>query len=199
MQFSIDREVFMIYFLKGTVFFKHRDTLILDVSGVGYQILVSHIDDYVIGQEVLIYTHEIVKDEITYLTGFPSLEEKGVFLSLIKVRGLGPKTAISALKATSPKVLINAIQSNNINLLKRIPGIGIKGAQQILLDLNGEFLDKYQIINDVYDDVRSALKEMGFKPNKIEDALSKIDCTSLTIEEALKLALTKMKLNKKTK
>ena len=73
----------MIYFLRGKVALKDGDTVIIDVRDVGYQVLVSHIDDYEIGDEVLVYTYNVVREDEQYLVGFSSLDEKSVFLSLI--------------------------------------------------------------------------------------------------------------------
>ena len=113
----------MIYFLRGKVSLIDGDTLVVDVRDVGYQVLVSHVNDYEIGQEVLIYTYNVVREDEQYLVGFSSLEEKSVFLSLIKVKGLGPKSAIGALSSTTPNDVINAIASNNVAYLKKLPGI----------------------------------------------------------------------------
>ena len=109
----------MIYFLKGRVALKDKDTVVIDVNNVGYQVLVSHIDDYEIGEEVLVYTYNVVREDEQYLVGFSSLDEKSVFLSLIKVKGLGPRTAIGALSSTTPSEVVNAIASNNVAYLKR--------------------------------------------------------------------------------
>ena len=128
----------MIYFLKGKVALINEDSVVIDVRDVGYQILVSHIDQYVVGEEVLIYTYNVVREDDNYLVGFKSIEEKNVFLSLIKVKGLGPKTVINALSATTPDEVINAIASNNVAFLKKLPGLGAKAAGQIILDLKGE-------------------------------------------------------------
>ncbi len=107
----------MIYSLRGKVFAKDGDTVIVDVHDVGYQVLVSHIDDYEEGQEVLLYTYNVVREDEQYLVGFSSLDEKSVFLSLIKVKGLGPKSAIGALSSTTPQEVVNAIASNNVAYL----------------------------------------------------------------------------------
>ena len=128
----------MIYFLRGKVALKDKDTLVIDVRDVGYQVLVSHIDDYEIGQEVFVYTYNVVREDEQYLVASNTLEEKSVFLSLIKVKGLGPKTVIGALSATSPDQVVAAIASNNVAYLKKLPGIGAKAAGQIILDLKGE-------------------------------------------------------------
>ena len=183
----------MIYFLKGKVALKDGDTLIIDVNNVGYQTLVSHIDDYEIGQDVLIYTYNVVREDEQYLVGFSSLDEKAVFLSLIKVKGLGPRTAIGALSATSPQEVINAIASNNVAYLKKLPGIGAKAAAQIILDLKGQLTGGSKGDPGVYDEVYEALKSMGFKGAAIDRVLATINEPDASPEDVLRLALNKLR------
>ena len=118
----------MIYFLRGKVAIVNNDSVIIDVRDVGYEVLVSHIEDFIVGEEVLVYTYNVVREDENYLVGFKTIEEKNVFLSLIKVKGLGPKTVIGALSATTPNEVVNAIASNNVAFLKKLPGIGAKAA-----------------------------------------------------------------------
>ena len=189
----------MIYMLKGTICIKDKDTVVIDVHDVGYQVYVSHIDDFSIGQEVTLYTYNVVREDEQYLVGFTSLDEKAVFLSLIKVKGLGPKTAIGALSATTPEQVINAISSNNVTYLKKLPGIGAKAASQIILDLKGELAGGDKGNPGLYDDVADALKAMGFKGAAIDRVLATINLPNASEEEILRVALSKLKEAKKTK
>ena len=184
----------MIYFLRGKVALKDKDTLVIDVRDVGYQVLVSHIDDYEIGQEIFVYTYNVVREDEQYLVAFNTLEEKSVFLSLIKVKGLGPKTVIGALSATSPDQVVAAIASNNVAYLKKLPGIGAKAAGQIILDLKGELTgDGKKGDPGVYDIVYDALKELGFKGAAIDRVLASINEPGATPEEVIKIALSKLR------
>ncbi|MFA6661305.1 MAG: Holliday junction branch migration protein RuvA [Bacilli bacterium] len=187
----------MIYFLKGRVAHLDKDTVIVDVHDVGYQVLVSRIDDFEIGQEVLVYTHNVVREDEQYLVGFKTLEEKSVFLSLIKVKGLGPRTAINALKATTPQQVITAIASNNVAYLKKLPGIGAKAAAQIILDLKGILAGGEKGNPEVYEDVYDALKEMGFKGAAIDRVLATINEPDAKPEDVLRIALSKLNELKK--
>ena len=182
----------MIYSLRGKVLMTDGDTVIVDVHDVGYQVLVSHVSDYEIGQEVFLYTYNVVREDETYLVGFSSLDEKEVFLALIKVKGLGPKTVISALSATTANDVKNAIASNNVVYLKKLPGIGAKAASQIILDLKGE-LTGTKGDPTVYDEVAEALKELGFKGAAIERVLATINEKDASAEEVLLLALAKLR------
>ena len=182
----------MFYFLRGKVALIDKDSIVLDVRDVGYQILVSHIDDFELGEETLIYTYNVVREDENYLVGFRTLEEKNVFLSLIKVKGLGPKTVIGALSATTPQDVINAIASNNVAYLKKLPGIGAKAAAQVILDLKGGLTgDKGN--PKQYEDVYDALKSLGFKGAAIDRVLATINEPNATTEEILRIALQRLK------
>lgn len=183
----------MIFFLKGKVVLIDNGTVIIDVNGVGYQVLVSHVEDYEIDSDVLIYTYNVVREDEQYLVGFKSLDEKAVFSSLIKVKGLGPKTVINALSATNPQEIINAIASNNVAYLKKLPGIGAKAAAQIILDVKGELAGGDKGDPGVYDEVYDALKELGFKGAAIDRVLATINEPNAKSEDVLRLALIKLK------
>ena len=183
----------MIYYLKGKVALIDKDTVIIDVHDVAYQVLVSHIDDFHIGDEVLIYTYNVVREDEQYLVGFLSLEEKSVFLSLIKVKGLGPKSAIGALSSTTPSEVVNAIASNNVAYLKKLPGIGAKAAAQIILDLKGELTGGSKGDPGVYEEVYEALKGLGFKGAAIDRVLATINEPDASAEDVLKIALNKLR------
>ena len=183
----------MIYFLKGKVALIDGDTVIIDVDNVGYQVLVSHIDDYEVGDEVLVYTYNVVREDEQYLVGFSSLDEKSVFLSLIKVKGLGPRTAIGALSSTTPQQVVQAIASNNVAYLKKLPGIGAKAAAQIILDLKGQLTGGTKGDPGVYEEVYDALKGLGFKGAAIDRVLATINEPDATSEEVLRLALNKLR------
>ena len=182
----------MIYSLRGKVLLIDGDTVVVDVHDVGYQVLVSHTDQYEIGQEVFLYTYNVVREDEQYLVGFSSLDEKQVFLSLIKVKGLGPRTVIGALSATTSNDVKNAIASNNVVYLKKLPGIGAKAASQIILDLKGE-LTGTKGDPTVYDEVYEALKELGFKGAAIERVLATINEKDAKPEDVLRIALAKLR------
>ena len=170
----------MIYFLKGKIALIENDSVVIDVNGVGYQALVSHLDGYQVGEEVLMYTYNVVREDENYLIGFKDIEEKNVFLSLIKVKGLGPKTVINALSATTPNDVINAI------------GLGAKAAGQIILDLKGELTGSKGNPKQ-YEEVYDALKSLGFKGAAIDRVLATINEPNATTEDILRIALSRLK------
>jgi len=187
----------MIYFLKGNVARKGSNTIVLNVHEIGYQLLVSHVDDFRVGEEVLVYTYEVFKEEGQYLIGFLSLKEKNLFLSLIRVNGLGPKSVITALSATDPDTVLAAIESNNIAFLKQLPGFGLRAASQILLDLKGKLTDGSEGDPTIYKDVKDALKAMGFKGAAVDRVLATVNIPNGTVDEILKEALKKLKTGEK--
>ena len=182
----------MIYFLRGRIHEVNEDSVVIDVRDVGYQVLVSHPSNYEVGQEVLLYTYNVVREDENYLIGFADIEERNVFVSLIKVKGLGPKTVINALSATTPQEVINAISSNNVAFLKKLPGLGAKAAGQIILDLKGE-LTGTKGNPKQYEEVYDALKALGFKGAAIDRVLAEINEPNATTEDILKIALSRLK------
>ena len=180
----------MICFLKGKVFDVMDNCLQIDVNGVGYEVLVSHPDDYEKGDDVFVYTCQIDREDEQYLVGFSQKEEQNVFLSLIKVKGFGPKTAINALSATTPSSVISAIASNNVAYLKTLPGVGAKAAAQIILDLKGKLKSDVIVTNPALKDVEDALLALGYNKKELSKVLNKLDPTKDAgelVKEALKM------------
>ena len=169
----------MFYFLRGKIALINKDSVV--------------IEDFVLGEEVTVYTYNVVREDENYLVGFKSKEEKDVFLSLIKVKGLGPKTVINALSATTPNDIINAIASNNVAYLKKLPGLGAKAAGQIILDLKGELTGGTKGNPKQYEDVYEALKTLGFKGAAIDRVLATINEPNASTEDILRIALAKLK------
>lgn len=182
----------MIYFLRGVIHQVDNDSVVIDVNDVGYQVLVSHVANYEVGQKVLLYTYNVVREDENYLIGFSDIEERNVFLSLIKVKGLGPKTVIGALSATTPQDVINAISSNNVAFLKKLPGLGAKAAGQIILDLKGELTGSKGNPKQ-YEEVYDALKSLGFKGAAIDRVLATINEPNATTEDVLRIALSRLR------
>ncbi len=182
----------MIYFLRGEIHQVDSESVVIDVNDVGYQVLVSHASDFEVGQKVLLYTYNVVREDENYLIGFSDVEERNVFLSLIKVKGLGPKTVIGALSATTPQDVINAISSNNVAFLKKLPGLGAKAAGQIILDLKGELTGSKGNPKQ-YEEVYDALKTLGFKGAAIDRVLASINEPNATTEDILRIALSRLR------
>lgn len=182
----------MIYFLKGIVSETKENSVVIDVNDIGYEAIVSHPNNFEIGKTIKLYTYNVIREDENYLVGFPTLEEKTIFLYLIKVKGLGPRSVINCLSATTPNQIINAIASNNIIFLKTLPGIGTKVASQIIFDLKGRFSENKRNPKQ-YEDVYHALKELGFRNSVIDKVLATINEPDASTEEILRIALNKLR------
>ena len=181
----------MVFYYKGKINAIFNDKIVLDVNDIGYGIYVSHSENYKIGETHKIFTYKHVHDDESYLVGFDNLEEKKMFLLLISVNGLGPKTALSMLKNATKEDIYSAISCGNVNFLRKLPGIGNKCAEQIVLDLKGRLSGK-KTQNNVYIDAMMALKEMGYKKKRIEEVLSSINEPNLELDGIIKLALARL-------
>ena len=187
----------MISFLKGDIVEINVDYVLIDVNGVGFQVFVGKPQDFSYGRS-LIYTYYHVKEDGVSLYGFKTKQEQDLFLRLINVSGIGPKTASGILGATTTNSLISAIELGNIAFLKKLPSIGPKAAQQIVLDLRGKLISDEQANkpstkkSDKYSDVYDALRQFGYKVTEIDNAINKVENienlqTVSIIKECLKL------------
>lgn len=187
----------MYYSMRGEVTYINQNSIVLEVNNIGYEIFVSQINNIFLHQELFIYLYEVIREDEHYLIGFLTLEEKEVFMSLISVKGIGPKTALGALSATTPSLFINAIENNDVKFLKQLPGIGQKAASQIVLDLKGHLVQsevkttKKQVDGPLLE-VHDALKTLGFKTNDIDKVINSLKeyqnaDTEFLLKEALRL------------
>lgn len=182
----------MFYSFTGPISYNdEKGVIAIDVGPIAYELLVAHPESFPLGSEKRVYVYEVYGEDEHYLVGFPTTLEKEAFLSLIAVKGIGPKTALGALSATSPEDLFKAIAASNVPFLKKLPGIGPKAAAQIILDLKGKLAEGSPSKQGEkrYEEVASALKELGFKTKDIDAALSSINDPSLTDQELLREAL----------
>lgn len=184
----------MIAFINGTVDSFGTDWVILNNHGVGYQMQYAHTDTLKLNEDIRIYTYLHITENDVSLFGFESLQEQDLFLRLISVKGLGPKTAMSMLSKASVSRLITSIEEGDVNTLKSMPGVGNKTASQIILDLKGKLVEsetkdskKYSVeITEAMD----ALKNLGFKQGEINQAANYISKEQgLKTEDYIKLGL----------
>ncbi len=184
----------MIYSLKGVVSDVSKDRIAIDLGNIAYEVFVARSEDFSLNSETKVYTYEVLTQDDHYLVGFLDKMEKEAFCSLIEVKGIGPKTALSALGATHPEELFAAIEANNTAFLKKLPGIGPKAAAQIILDLKGKLVKTDEKGRpEAYDEVASALKSLGFKKAQIDSALSSINEPNLSNSDILRLALKQLR------
>ena len=166
----------------------------LDNNGIGYLIYTANPYYYNLDKDYTIYIYQNVKEDELTLYGFKSVDEKEMFLKLIDVKGLGPKMALPMFATGNVDDIKSAINSGNIDYLKKFPKIGDKVARQIVLDLKGKLVtnDEEIATNDVnYDEIKDALVSLGYKEKDIKRVIKNIDGTK-TIEEQIKDALKLM-------
>ena len=186
----------MYYYLKGTIVEKNQSYIVVDVLGVGYQVYIVHEDDFPLFEQKMVYLYHVVREDEEYFVGFPSLKEKDIFVKLISCKGIGPKTAINALRDVTYDEFLDIISSGDVKRLKKLNGIGAKEEAQILLDLKGtlslEQIDNAKTkssLNKNQELAKEALESLGFKAKQIEEAFNKINNQDLTLEDYIKEAL----------
>lgn len=191
----------MIGMLRGKVWEVQAENLVLDVQGVGYQLTVpSGLPAKVRpGQDLVIYTHVYVREDDLSFYGFESLAEKRLFLLMLGVSGIGPKAALAVLSAFAPAEIQTAISSENIDLLTKVPGIGKKTAQRLVLELKEKFKDQIPEVFVTPDkiaggqrgtnDALETLLVLGYSMAEARQALGQVNGADLTTEEQVRSAL----------
>lgn len=198
----------MFEYLDGKITFIDPAYIVVDVAGVGYKVQVANPYRYEQGQAAKVFVEQIARDNEQSLYGFYDLNEKKIFLNLISVSGIGPKSALAILAGQDHSGLINAIENNDVKFLTKFPKIGKKTAQQIILDLNGKFTAEGQMtlgqapipLTNGTDspellDGLAALQSLGYSPReiaKIKDQLKQenLDSADAYLRAGLQL-LTK--------
>lgn len=163
--------------------------VVLENNKIGYLIISPRPFSYKLGEESKVYIHHYVRDDINNLYGFESEEQKDLFISLISVSGIGPKTALSILASGAVNDVINAIETSDVKYLTKFPGIGKKSAAQIILDLKGKLVEDVEELLPVDSDAELALLSLGYNKREVKKALGKVD-PDLPVEEQIKKAFT---------
>lgn len=183
----------MIAFVNGVVRIIRSDRVVLDVHGVGYEVYLANALSQKMGDELFLYTYQYVREDAILLFGFLKEEDYEVFMRLINVKGIGPKTAQTMLSVCSGKEMIEAIENDDIKKLKSLPGIGAKTAGQIVLDLKGKFVSLETsdgaTSNPVWGQVQDALLSLGYKTNQLTTIKKELENTELGEDEMLRQAL----------
>lgn len=181
----------MYEYIKGTIKYVNSSYIVIENQGIGYIIYVANPYSYEENKDYTIYTYQYIREEENTLYGFKTLEERSLFLKLINVKGLGPKTAIPMLATSSVSGIIDAIDRENILYLKKFPKVGEKLARQIILDLKGK-LTSNKNEPEPSEELLLVLENLGYKQIDIKKIIPKVDKTQKLedqIKEALKLML----------
>ncbi len=193
----------MISRLHGVVVERDPQRILLDVQGVGYELEIPLSTFYQLAEiegPTVLHTHFVVRQDAQLLYGFASTLERELFRVLIKVNGVGPKTALAVLSGLEVADFIQAVNSENKKTLAGIPGVSQRNAEHIIADLRGK-LDDYAgnvaTVVDVVDqdialDAESALIGLGYKPKEASLALAQVEGQVDDVESLIRLALKQL-------
>lgn len=193
----------MFSYIKGSLEEKANNYVVIDVVGVGYKIFMSETAIQNIGEineKIKVHTYYYVREDNISLYGFVSNEELKMFELLLSVSGIGAKSAIVMLSNITPSSFALAVITNDISKLTKIPGVGVKSAQRIVLELKDKLkteqgvaktsdinipIQKSSVSNETVD----ALQILGYNKKEIDKALEKIDINNISTEDAIRMAL----------
>ncbi|MES2856089.1 MAG: Holliday junction branch migration protein RuvA [Bdellovibrionota bacterium] len=179
----------MIAFLHGSIIDRHEEGLVLNVAGVGYDLNCSFttMQDFSDTTDARFWVHTAVREDAITLFGFSTALEKRVFLSLLKVNGVGPKMAMKILSGARLESLVEMIETANVGALSKLPKVGKKTAEQLILSLKGKLVlseeasssQKKQsaaqpTFRGVRSEVMSALVNLGFRLQDAEKVVSEL-------------------------
>jgi len=178
----------MIALISGKIVYKGIAHVIVDVQGVGYRVFIPLTTFYELpetGEPVTLHVHTNVKQDAINLFGFYTIQERDLFQLMISVSGIGPKMSMNILSGISAQELLGAISGGNVGKLIRIPGVGKKMAERLILELKEKVVKKMMMeespqaglqnrMDDIIaEDVLSALVNLGYKNNVAKDALDR--------------------------
>lgn len=179
----------MYEYLRGTVAAVTPDHIVVDVQGVGYLVNTANPYRYSVDEQVTIYVYQAVSDSAQTLYGFTDFAEKQLFLKLINVSGIGPKSALAILANPDHQGLMLAIKTSDVSFLTKFPGVGKKTAGQLVLDLQGKLDDLTPAAdpqlfepeavatgegNAQLDDALAALTALGYREAAIKKVAPKL-------------------------
>jgi holliday junction DNA helicase RuvA len=187
----------MIGRLSGTLAEKSPPHLVLDVHGVGYEIDVPMSTFYNlpgVGETVSLLTHFVVREDAQVLFGFLTAPERSTFRELVKISGVGPRTALAILSGLSVAELSQAVTRQDSARLVKVPGIGKKTAERLLLELKGRLGPDLALpalagaLSDSQTDIAQALQALGYNEREAQAALKALPA-DVGVSEGIKLAL----------
>ena len=206
----------MIGRIRGTLAEKQPPEILVDVAGVGYEIHMPMTSFYqlpAVGDEVVVYTHFVVREDAQLLFGFADKMERGLFRELIKANGVGPKLGLAILSGMSASQFLASVQNEDVSALVCLPGIGKKTAERLVVELKDRLAkfgkaqsiavpppssdllsaNTFVEVNDTREEAQSALIALGYKPaqaSKLVDSVYSEGMESeALIREALKAAI----------
>lgn len=203
----------MIGRISGTIVAKQAPDLLVDVQGVGYEVqlpMTCFFELPGVGQDVTLWTHFVVREDAQLLYGFNQLSERALFRQLIKAQGVGPKMALAILSGMSANQFVASVQQGDVTTLVKIPGVGKKTAERLVVEMRDRLKDFGQTVSDAglpasgsehaplanvenpRDDALSALLALGYKPAQAEKAVHKVATSEMDSEAIIRQALKSM-------
>lgn len=197
----------MIGCLIGEVFALEAPTVLLNVNGVGYEIdtPLSTFCQLQKGQKVSLWTHLVVREDAQQLYGFSDAQEKTIFRTLLKVNGVGPKMALGILSTLSVELLVQTIEHDDINTLVKVPGVGKKTAERLMIELRDRFKTLAQgtsttatmpqiqfAANSPVAEAEAALQSLGYKPLEAQKAVAAVKADYTESADIIRAALKSM-------
>lgn len=185
----------MIALLKGIVVSQRPDHLVVMVGGVGYKVFVPVNTSAAEGEEVTLHTTMIVREDLMAVYGFNTPDERDVFERLITVSGVGPRTGVATIGTLGLDRLRTAVATGQVDVLSKVPGVGRKTAEKIILELKDKLKGADGLIaaaamSDVTRDVLDALMGLGYSAAEAQSAVNSIPAgTADDFEERLRVAL----------
>ncbi len=182
----------MIIGLNGLIEKKEPTVLNVNVNGITYQVFVSiNCSSKIITNDIKLFITHIIKEDSQSLYGFLDSDEKKLFDTVIKINGVGPKVALAICSTFTPSSFSTIVNSNDVTMLKRVPGIGPKGASRILVELSGFIVDgEVDDSNNYSLEASLALESLGFKKDLVTKILK--TCISVNTSDLVKEALKKL-------
>lgn len=198
----------MIARLRGTLVEIQPPWLLIDVNGVGYQVeatMPTFYGELAVGQEIIIHTHMVVREDAQLLYGFMDTFERALFQELIRVSGVGPKTALGILSGIEAGRLVQCLEDSDTVSLTKVPGIGKKTAERLIIELkdrvkklDGAAAHLPDILTSAVaapapiQDAVSALEALGYKTKAAETAVGKVDAEGLDSATIIRHALQQL-------
>ena len=194
----------MIGFIRGKLVSKNPPQLLIDVQGVGYEVeapMTTFYDLPSLGEELRLYTHLVIREDAHILFAFSTEPDRAMFRMLIKVNGVGPKLALTILSGQSAEEFHRCIHDNDIQALVRLPGIGKKTAERLIIEMRDRLPDSIepsgsgqgtvatQIQANPKQEAMSALCALGYKPQDASKMVQNIAQEDKSCEDIIKLAL----------
>ncbi len=202
----------MIGRLFGKIIFKRPPQILIDVNGVGYEVEAPMTTFYAlpdVGAEAVLLTHMVVREDAQLLYGFASESERTMFRLLIRINGVGPKLGVTILSGITSVELSRCVSENDVATLVKLPGIGKKTAERLIIELKDRLKDIVSNNADVAtpdhpmnsqktdeEDALSALIALGYKPSEASRMVKLVDVKGLSSEDIIRLALQSMAVNR---